>query len=99
MFGFAAALSTCFACSVSRHAPHLQGWRTASEGGPYTRKPRARRLLERIGLRQLARTKAGATLKNEERLPPQDAALHGGWSNSGGRGLQQFADGAVHADD
>jgi len=95
MPGNAACEASAERCGEAKH----WRWRTASEGGPCTRKPSARRLLERIGLRQLARTKAGATLKNEERLPPQDAALHGGWSNSGGRLVQQFADGAVHADD
>jgi len=37
-------------------------------------KPRARRLLENIGLREVARIKASATLKNEESLPPQNGA-------------------------
>jgi hypothetical protein len=49
-------------------------WRTASEGGPCINKPRARRLLEKIGLREVARIKASATLKNEESLPPQKLA-------------------------
>ena len=37
-------------------------------------KPRARRLLASIGLREVARIKASATLKNEESLPPQNVA-------------------------